>query len=310
MGSSSVKRGGVRTPPSGLERSQSERRFSVLIDKHEIITIPSASALSALRNVRSRREPAQGSVAIFADPVFDGKDDRVRLAGEAVSHGPPAEGSASFDNVAGMALTRSAKEVGLTRGEGFRRLPFSLEEAESIYSMANGKGAMKALGFRANKPTALSAEMKQYRIIHFATHGILNSEHPELSGLVLSLVDARGAPQNGFVRLFDIYNMDLNAELVVLSGCQTGLGKQMRGEGLIGLTRGFMYAGAARVIASLWRVDDAATAELMKKFYEGVLTRGEQPAPALRRAQTWMRRQKLWSSPYYWAGFVLQGDWK
>src|SRR5262249_5764056 len=142
------------------------------------------------------------------------------------------------------------------------------------------------------------------------THGLLNSRHPELSGLVLSLVDERGQAQDGFLQLQDIYNMNLGAELVVLSACETGLGKEVEGEGLVGLTRGFMYAGATRVIASLWRVDDEATAELMKKFYDGVLQEGKTAAGALREAQQWMRTQKRWESPYYWAGFVLQGEWK
>ena len=120
----------------------------------------------------------------------------------------------------------------------------------------------------------------------------------------------RGQPQDGFLRLTDIYNMRLDADLVVLSACQTALGRQLRGEGLIGLTRGFMYAGAPRVVASLWQVNDAATAELMKKFYRGILTRGLPPAKALHEAQLEMSRESRWQSPYYWAGFVLQGDWQ
>ena len=169
---------------------------------------------------------------------------------------------------------------------------------------------MKAVDFKANRPTATSSELTQYRIIHFATHGLLNSQHPELSGVILSLVDEHGAPQDGFLRLNDVYNLNLPAELVVLSACNTGLGKEVRGEGLVGLTRGFMYAGSARVAASMWRVDDAATAELMRLFYTGMLKDGRPPAAALRAAQIEMFRQKRWQSPYYWAAFVLQGEWK
>jgi CHAT domain-containing protein len=139
---------------------------------------------------------------------------------------------------------------------------------------------------------------------------LLNNEHPELSGLVLSLVDKQGKSQNGFLRLYDIYNLRLGADLVVLSACQTALGKQIKGEGLVGVTRGFMYAGAARVVASLWRVDDRATAELMKRFYTGMLKDRQKPAAALRAAQLWMQKQKGWQSPYYWAGFILQGEWR
>ena len=147
-------------------------------------------------------------------------------------------------------------------------------------------------------------------MVHFSTHGFLNNEHPELSGLVLSLYDANGKPQDGFLRLHDIHNLSLNADLVVLSACETALGRQIRGEGLIGLARGFMYAGAARVVASLWKVEDQATASLMKQFYESMLARGHPPAAALRAAQISMSRTRRWSSPYYWAPFVLQGEWR
>jgi CHAT domain-containing protein len=139
---------------------------------------------------------------------------------------------------------------------------------------------------------------------------VLDNERPALSGLVLSLVDEHGAPRNGYLRLHDIYNLRLDADLVVLSACQTALGKEVKGEGLVGLTRAFMYAGAPRVVASLWEVSDLATAELMKKFYRGVLHQGLKPAAALRAAQLEMSVDRRWASPYYWAGFTMQGDWK
>jgi CHAT domain-containing protein len=169
---------------------------------------------------------------------------------------------------------------------------------------------MKATGFRASRATATSPELAQYRIVHFATHALVNNEHAELSGIVLSLVDEEGSPQDGFLRLHDLYNLNLPADLVVLSACQTALGKEIKGEGLVGLTRGFMYAGAARVMASLWKVDDAATAELMKRFYEKMLKHRMRPAAALRAAQLEMWRNRPWQAPYYWAAFVLQGEWQ
>ena len=169
---------------------------------------------------------------------------------------------------------------------------------------------MAALNFHASLATVKSPALAEYRIVHFATHGLLDTERPELSAIVLSLVDEQGQPQDGFMRLREIYNLNLPAELVMLSACQTGLGKEIRGEGLVGLTRGFMYAGAARVGTSLWKVDDAATAELMSHFYLAVLKDGKTPAAALRHAQMKMWPQKRWQSPYYWAAFVLQGDWK
>jgi CHAT domain-containing protein len=166
------------------------------------------------------------------------------------------------------------------------------------------------MGFDASRAKATSPELAQYRNVHFATHGVLDSRQPELSKLVLSLYDEKGRPEDGFLRLNDIYGLHLNADLVVLSACQTALGKEIRGEGLIGLTRGFMDAGAARVLASLWSVEDRATAELMGDFYRAMLRDKLSPAAALRRAQIKMASSMGHRSPYFWAGFSLQGEWK
>ena len=189
-------------------------------------------------------------------------------------------------------------------------MPFSREEADVLASLVPAKSLLKATDFQASRAKATSGELSNYRIIHFATHGLLNSEHPEISGLVLSLIDENGKAQDGFLRMHEIYNLRLPAEVVVLSACQTGLGKEIRGEGLVGLTRGFMYAGAQRVVASLWQVDDLATAELMKRFYRGMLKDNLRPAAALRAAQMEMMKQKRWSSPFFWAAFVIQGEWR
>ncbi len=150
--------------------------------------------------------------------------------------------------------------------------------------------------------------MKQYQIIHLATHAILDNEHPELSKIALSRYDQQGNQQNDLL-LKDIFNLELNAELVVLSACETGLGQDIKGEGLIGLTRGFMYAGSPRVLVSLWSVDDQATAELMKKFYQKMLHEKLTPAAALRAAQIEMWKEEQYT-PYYWAAFTMQGEWR
>jgi CHAT domain-containing protein len=280
-----------------------DRPGTPLIWDHEIVSMPSASCLGLLRQELAGRAPAPKSVAIFADPVFDDEDVRVRP----VISGTDSSGTSL---VAGD-LRRATRSVDLTDAHSsLSRLVFSRREASGILQAGSIGDALQAFDFEANRKTATSPELSQYRVIHFATHGILDSEHPELSGIVLSLVDRDGTPRDGFLRLHDLYNLNLPAELIVLSACQTGLGKDVKGEGLIGLTRGFMYAGAARVVASLWKVDDAATAELMKEFYRGMF--GPQqlaPAAALRAAQKAMSRQKQWASPYYWAAFVLQGDW-
>lgn len=183
-------------------------------------------------------------------------------------------------------------------------------EATEIYRVAPAGRSFKALDFQANRKTATNGELSKYGYVHFATHGVVDLERPELSGIVLSMVDEKGKEQDGYVRLYEIYNLNLPAELVVLSACQTGVGKQVKGEGLIALTRGFMYAGAARVVASLWKVDDSATAALMAQFYKEIFVNGKRPAAALRTAQSEIAKQKRWQSPHYWAGFVLQGEWR
>jgi CHAT domain-containing protein/tetratricopeptide (TPR) repeat protein len=269
--------------------------FTPLIVNHEIVYLPSASALAVLRCELAGRQPVAKAVAVLADPVFSADDARVKPSNKAqASEEAPSD------------LTRAINDVG---GE-LRRLLMTRDEAENILSVTPRNGGFAALDFRANRAMATGDELSNYRIVHFATHSLLNSEHPELSGLVLSLVDEQGKPQDGFLRMHEIFNLRLPAELVVLSACQTGLGKELKGEGLVGLTRGFMYAGAARVVASLWEVNDAATAELMKRFYRRMLQDGMRPAAALRAAQIEMWKRPQWQSPFYWGGFILQGEWK
>ncbi|MEP7337367.1 MAG: CHAT domain-containing protein [Acidobacteriota bacterium] len=279
---------------------------SPLLAAHEVIHLPSASVLAELRREIAARKPAAQTIAIFADPVFAAGDPRVGAISKASKSNPLAKDNDKVET----ELARAIRGFDLSARGDLSRLPFSREEAESILTFAPGSKGLKALSFNASRATALGADLGQYGVIHFATHGLLNSEHPELSGLVLSLVDATGKPQDGFLRLHEIFNLKLNADLIVLSACQTGLGKQIKGEGLVGLTRGFMYAGAPRVVASLWQVNDLATAELMKHFYRGLFKEGLRPAAALRAAQLEMSKQKRWASPYFWAAFVLQGEWR
>jgi tetratricopeptide (TPR) repeat protein len=291
----------VSAPSTGREPSPSPRPSASptpLIVEHEIVHLPSASTLAVLRRELAGRKPAPKDVAVLADPVFTADDARVKPSGRDLAARNARETSSN--------LTRALTDV---RGE-LARLLMTREEAQAIFSLTPSNARLEALDFRASRATGTSDELSQYRIVHFATHGLLNSRHPKLSGLVLSLVDERGGPQDGFLQLHDIFNLRLSAELVVLSACQTGLGKEIKGEGLVGLTRGFMYAGAARVTASLWKVDDAATSELMKRFYQGMLQEGKRPAAALRAAQVEMWRRPQWQSPYYWGAFVLQGEWK
>ncbi|HEU0175852.1 MAG TPA: CHAT domain-containing protein, partial [Blastocatellia bacterium] len=236
-----------------------------LFVEHEIVSLPSASTLATLRRETAGRKPVEKSLAVLADPVFTDDDKRVRRnAGEpGAKEKTRSADSDEIDNVF-LEMTRSGRETGVIGAEaGFGRLISTRREAAAILALVPERERMQALDFEASRTTALRPELGEYRIVHFATHGMLNNIHPELSGIVLSLVDEAGHQQDGFLRLQDIYNLKLPAELVVLSACQTGLGKEIKGEGLIGLTRGFMYAGAPRVVASLWKVDDRATSELM-----------------------------------------------
>jgi len=280
---------------------------------HEIVSLPSASTLATLRRETAGRKPAEKSIAVLADPVFTNDDTRVRReVGKEEAEGKTRSANSDETDIGFLQMTRSGLETEVIGAEGaFGRLLSTRREAVAISALVPERERMQALDFEASRTTALRPELGEYRIVHFATHGMLNNIHPELSGIVLSLVDKEGHQQDGFLRLQDIYNLKLAAELVALSACQTALGKEIKGEGLIGLTRGFMYAGAPRVVASLWKVDDRATSELMKRFYQGMLgPEALRPAGALRQAQLSILKEKQWREPYYWAAFVLQGEWK
>ena len=267
-----------------------------LVAGHEVVGAPSASLLALLREEVGTRPAAPKAVAVLADPVFDARDARVRPAGA-----PPDEPAPDRE------LERATRDAGLEGG--LARLPFTRREARAILDLVPPRRRREALDFEASRATATDKDLASYRYLHFATHGFLNGARPELSGLVLSLVDRAGRPQKGFLAAPDVFDLRLGADLVVLSGCRTALGREVRGEGLVGLTRAFMYAGAPRVAASLWKVDDAATAELMARFYQGLLRQGLRPAAALRAAQLDMIRSRRFSAPYYWAAFQLQGEW-
>ncbi|MEK6283133.1 MAG: CHAT domain-containing tetratricopeptide repeat protein [Acidobacteriota bacterium] len=302
--------------------------YKPLIMEHEIVYLPSASTLASLRRELERRNPPAKTVAVFADPVFEATDIRV------VHKSPVTAEPSKQHNTKPVLMSVRAENAGRTLDdEGslriignhllrtrliesepqhpLGRLSYSRREALTIASLVPEAERRIVLDFDVNYKTVTSAELGEYRFLHFATHAWLDAEQPELSGILLSLVDKEGRPQEkGILRLGDVYSLNLPVELVTLSACETALGKSIKGEGLVGLTRGFMYAGAPRVLASLWKVDDAATADLMKIFYEGML--GPQklhPAAALRRAQIQMWQQNQ-ASPFYWAGFVLQGEWR
>jgi CHAT domain-containing protein len=266
-----------------------------LLRDHEVVAVPSASTVAFLRSPKVGG-PAMGpEVAVLADPVFGPDDSRVR--GRAVAQLASVESD----------LLRSLEDTGLRRLEP---LGATRREAQAIAMHAGAGRTFSALGFQASRATALGPEVARARVVHFASHALLDPKRPELSGIVLSLVDSQGNSQEGFLSVGDVSRMRLAAELVVLSACRTGLGKEVRGEGLVGLTRGFMHAGTPRVVASLWKVSDRATAALMDRFYRALLVEKLSPAAALRSAQLGLRAQRRFSAPFAWAGFVLQGEWR
>jgi CHAT domain-containing protein/uncharacterized protein HemY len=286
-------------PFSALPVKDKNNQLVPLLLQHEIVTSPSTSTLAVLRRETQNRQPASKTLAILADPVFNTDDSRLQT--RANQNGGTNEESLSSNN-----LARSIQDIGAT----LDRLPGTRVEAQDILKLVPADRTFQAFDFDANLSQATNPELAKYRIIHFATHGILNSQNPELSGIVLSLINPQGETENGFLQLEKIYNLNLPAELVVLSACETGLGKEIKGEGIVGLTRGFMYAGTPRVVVSLWSVADEATAELMTKFYQGMLQQDLTPAAALRQAQIALWQEKKWDAPFFWAAFTLQGEWK
>lgn len=259
-----------------------------LVAQHEVINVPSASILGDLRKEAGRRGVRQKVLAAFGNPVFAEQRQNEQIA----STRSIEIKSDSFDPAS------------------IDRLFYAGREIANLRDVASEQQTFAATEYDATRDQLLNMDLTPYAILHFATHGLLDPKHPEHSGLLLSTTNRNGEILNGFVGLQDIYSLRAPVDLVVLSACQTGLGKDLRGEGLIGLTRGFMYAGATSVVASLWKVEDEATAELMKRFYVEMLKNGKTPAEALRLAQNSIRQIPEWSAPHYWAGFTLQGEYR
>lgn len=269
-----------------------------LVARHEIINVPSASILGEIHQLAARRQRAPRLLAAFGDPVF--ASDHAKRQD---SDGPQVASSSEED-----ARLKSAQRDVNPNGEE-SRLFYAKRELNNIRDAAGGDASI-ASEYDATRERFLSTDLTQYTLLHFATHGYLNPQRPESSGFLLSTVDRDGKRLDGFVGLGEIYDLRAPVALVVLSACQTALGKDVRGEGLVGITRGFMYAGASSVVASLWKVDDEATSELMRHFYSNLLQKRMPAAAALREAQNTIRQQPEWSAPYFWAAFTIQGDYR
>ncbi|MBR8840974.1 MAG: CHAT domain-containing protein, partial [Stigonema ocellatum SAG 48.90 = DSM 106950] len=273
--------------------------YQPLLVNHEIINLPSITAIAVQRVELNLRQPAPKTLAVVADPVFTVDDERV--TGKPPSLGPEL-------NIEQSSLRRAAKN--LNRGE-WGRLKGTRTEAEQILKLVSAQESIHAFDFDANYTWATSKQLKQYRFILFATHGFADPKNPESSGIILSQIDKQRNPLNpNTLKLGDIFNLDLDADLVVLSACDTGVGKDVQGEGLVGLTRGLMYAGAKRAVVSLWQVNDTATSELMPQFYTAILQQKASPTTALREVQLKLWEEGKWNNPYYWAAFTLQGEWR
>lgn len=277
-----------------------------LAGNYEIVNAPSASILGELRKEATQRRPTK-VLAAFGDPVFASNYAQRKDA-------TGSELAASMQAMEIAPLQNALRDIELN-GDAFdpsviKPLFYAKRELANLRDSATSGETFVASGFEATRERLLATDLTQYAILHFATHGLLDPKRPENSGLVLSTVGREGQTQNGFVGLQDIYGLRAPVDLVVLSACQTALGKDVRGEGLLGLTRGFMYAGASSVLASLWKVDDEATGELMRQFYDNMLQREMTPAAALRAAQNSIREKPEWNAPYYWAGFTLQGEYR
>jgi CHAT domain-containing protein len=276
-----------------------------LISRYEVVNVPSVSVLGQLRQERSKRPAPDQVLAAFGDPVFPA--DYAQRTGS-----NPSVLAAGIQPGALTTLHRALRDVEIA-GDSFdlsavQRLIYSERELANLRQIS-GPRSLIASGFDASREALEKTDLSHYAILHLATHAVFDPRRPEISGFLLSLVDRKGNPLDGFMTLEDVYRLQAPVDLVVLSACRTGLGKDVRGEGLIGLTRGFMHAGASSVAASLWNVDDEATSELMKFFYANMLQKRMTPAAALRDAQNAIRQQPRWRSPHFWAAFTLHGEY-
>ena len=300
---SSDKRGGGLIPEAD-NLSSKNSNYQPLLVNHEIVNLPSASAIAIQRQEIANRKPAPKALAILADPVFSANDERV--TNQAQNKQLNQQNSLTLE-LERSALKRSADTL---NRQGWGRLPGTRKEGETLLGLVPETNRLQVFDFDANYNWATSSKLNQFRILHFATHGFVNDANPELSGIVLSLVNQQGKDIRGYLRLGDLFNLDYPADLIVLSACETGLGKEIRGEGLVGLTRGLMYAGAERLMVSLWKVSDEGTAVFMQEFYKEMLQNGKSANEALRVTQLKMWKQEKWRNPNYWAAFAFLGEWR
>lgn len=299
---------GIFPAPGTFRPGQGFAAYVPLARDHEVVNVPSASMLALSRHETARRDRARKAIAVFADPVFGGDDERLAALRPAMARQP-----AGASGVRHAADTSERNPVSNPSASPrlLPRLSGTRYEAELIAAMAPAGQRLLAVDFAASRAAAAGDALVAFETLHFATHALIDHRHPELSGLVFSQVDASGAAQDGILRSHEIAVMRLSADLAVLSACGTGVGREIRGEGLMSLTRSFMIAGVPRVVVSSWAVPDKESAELMVRFYRKMLGPERPPAAAaLRAAQISMWEEPRWRSPYYWGAFALHGEWR
>jgi len=276
----------VALPQKGCSRTPGEP----LVADHEITLTPSLSVFLSRKRV-SDRGAFQGELAIVADPVFDAADPRAAVL------------TANIPNLTVHSAQPPETAVALPRllNAGYEASAIQ----ETVQKATGNKNVFLAQGFDASVETVLSPAMQGYRIWHLATHGVYDESMPEFSGLVFSMIGPDGSPRLGVLKAHDIARLNVPAELVVLSACDSAAGENVSGEGVMGLSYAFLHAGARQVISTLWSVDDARSRELMIVFYQEFMRNGGNAAEALRQSQLTVMRQHSNSAPYYWAGFEL-----
>ena len=312
-----------------------------LCDRYEISYAPSVTTLDILSRREAARKPRRWDRALFAlaDPPFSPK----QLAEMTAERPPTATAPAAGSPGDALALSRAVR---FDKGAVPPRLAGTRREVELVADLFGADRQALLLGADATERNLFAAnargDLKRARYVHIATHGLADNDRPELSALILArAVDDKD--YDGVLHMREVFHLKLDADLVVLSACQTGLGKHLRGEGVVGLSTAFFFAGTESLVMSLWDVPDASTALLMHRFYTS-LKAGRPKAAALRDAKAWLRnltRDDLWklgkadpllagltrgvgrvvrvpkgtqatlrpfTHPHHWAGFVLLGQ--
>jgi CHAT domain-containing protein len=245
---------------------------------------------------KKRKAPTDGTFLLAGDPVTSTRDSRL---------------NGNVDSALAGDWVSTARSAGIQMDRAqLPRLGFAREEIKAVSSELRGRKSVPYVGFEARRD-AIIENLKTVSYAHLISHGLTDLQRPRASGLAFSFWNESRKPIEGMLSFEEIASLDLSARLVTLSACETAVGRVISEYGVPSLANAFLRAGAERVVSTLWKVDDAATAYLMARFYHHLFA-DEKPHPgeALWRAQMDVRAMKKWSNPYYWAGVTLSGDWR